>query len=158
MGEEPCIPSIKCHRLATISSPSLPPPVPSPLPPLPSPTRLFVFWLLWRSVAAGYRVRSSVRGDQPLLRTRELIVSRSVHDKTPKRQLHTVVLPLLSLEVATPEIKITHPYTSSPRKRFLVGCSSPFVRFAGHLAALRAWCKQAMSVWSVKTPHAPSRH
>ena len=31
----------------------------------------------------------------------------SVYGKAPKRQVHTVVLPLLSLEVTTPEIKVT---------------------------------------------------
>ena len=35
---------------------------------------------------------------------------------------------------------------------------SPIMRLAGHLTALRALCKQSMSVWSVKTRHAPSRH
>ena len=35
-----------------------------------------------------------------------MIVLRSVHGKSPKRQLHST-LPLLSLEVATPEVKLT---------------------------------------------------
>ena len=37
-----------------------------------------------------------------------MVVSRSVYGKGPKRQLHTVVLPLLSMEMPTPEIKSTH--------------------------------------------------
>ena len=31
-----------------------------------------------------------------------------------------------------------------PPKRFLVACSSPFMRLAGHLMALRAWCKRCL--------------
>ena len=57
-----------------------------------------------------------------------------------------MVIPLLSLEVATPDIKLTrrgsHPYASPPHKRFLVGCSSPLMRLAGHLTALWAWYEQ----------------
>ena len=46
-----------------------------------------------------------------------------------------------------------------PQKRFLVGCSSPFMRLAQHLTALRAWCKQCnVCLWSVETRRAPSRH
>ena len=60
--------------------------------------------------------------------------------------------PLLSLEVATPEKKkkskkkkkhldaVIHTQESPLHKRFLVGCSSPFMRLAEHLAiTLRAW-------------------
>ena len=36
---------------------------------------------------------------------------------------------------------------SSPRPRGLLeGCSSPFMRLAGHITALRAWCKQCLSL------------
>ena len=59
-----------------------------------------------------------------------------------------IVLPLLSLEVVIPEIKLTrwrcHPLASPPHKRFLIGCSSPFMRLAEHLTAPRAWCKQCL--------------
>ena len=34
----------------------------------------------------------------------------------------------------------TKPNPTSHQKRFLVGCSSPFMRLAQHLTALRAWC------------------
>ena len=46
---------------------------------------------------------------------------------------------------------------SPPRKRFLVGCSSPFhaINRTPH-GALRL--VQTMSTWSVKTRRAPSRH
>ena len=74
------------------------------------------FFFCGRSPTAGCRVcRSFVRGKEPLLRTRELVVSRSVHGKAPKRQLfmvrhprgsYVLVLPLPSLEVVTPEIKL----------------------------------------------------
>ena len=42
-----------------------------------------------RSPTVGRRVRSFVRGREPLLRTRKMIVSRSVHGKAPKRQFHS---------------------------------------------------------------------
>ena len=32
-------------------------------------------------------------------------------------------------------------------ERFLEGCSSPFIRRAEHLTALRAWCKQCLPAW-----------
>ena len=56
------------------------------------------------------------------------------------------------------ELSPIHVQVSPPRKRFLVGCSSPFMRLAGHLAALHAWCKQAVPTSSAKTRHAPSQH
>ena len=40
------------------------------------------------------------------------------------------------------EAIINTRYASLPYKRFLVGCSAPFMRLAQHLTALRAWCKQ----------------
>ena len=46
---------------------------------------------------------------------------------------------------------------SPPHKRFLAECFSPFMRLAEHLTgALRL--VPAMSVWSVRTRRAPSRH
>ena len=44
-----------------------------------------------------------------------------------------------------------------PHKRFLEGCSSPFMPLAEHLTSLRALVL-AMSARSVKTQRAPSRH
>ena len=35
---------------------------------------------------------------------------------------------------------VIHMRGSSPHERFLAGCSSPFMRLAEHLTALRAWC------------------
>ena len=45
-----------------------------------------------------------------------------------------------------------------PQKRFSVGCSSPFTphRPTPH-GSRRAWCKQPVPSWSVKTRRAPSR-
>ena len=37
---------------------------------------------------------------------------------------------------------VIHVRIRLPHKRFLVRCSSPLVRLAQHLTALRAWCKQ----------------
>ena len=61
-----------------------------------------------------------------------------------------IVTPLLSLEVSTPENKSIHWTLSSirkespPHKRFVVGCSSPFVRLARQLTALCSSCKQCV--------------
>ena len=49
---------------------------------------------------------------------------------------------LLSLEAAPPEKKSINSTLSSIRKRFEVGCSSPFMRLVEHLTAFRASCKQ----------------
>ena len=80
-----------------------------------------------------------VRGEAQL-RTRGLIVSRSVYlvyGKASSRQLHKVN-PLLSLEVATPQNNqfidaVIHMQENPPLKRFLVRCSSPFMRPGGLL-------------------------
>ena len=46
---------------------------------------------------------------------------------------------------------------SPPHRRFLVECSSPFMRLAQRLTALRA-SRKLVSTWSVKTRRALSRH
>ena len=59
-----------------------------------------------------------------------------------------IVHSVLLLEVATPENKSVHSTLSFkiqkvlPHRWFLLGCSSPFLRLAQHLTALRAWCKK----------------
>ena len=53
---------------------------------------------------------------------------------------------------------VIHLQERPPHKRFLVGCSSPFMRLAEHLTAIRVRLKQWLVVWSVKTKRAPSRH
>ena len=65
---------------------------------------LFCFW---GSVTAGCRVRSFVPGEEPLLRTsrndRINVVFMAMHPRGSY-----IVLPLLSLEVATPKNTLTH--------------------------------------------------
>ena len=39
---------------------------------------------------------------------------------------------------------VIHMQENPSQKRFLTGRSSPFVRLAEHLTALRAWCKQCL--------------
>ena len=39
---------------------------------------------------------------------------------------------------------VIHMQESPPQKRFFVGCSSPFMRLAQHLTALRGWWKQSL--------------
>ena len=71
-------------------------------------------------------------------------------------------LPLLSLEVAIPEIKLTHrschPCASPLHKRFLVGCSSPFLHATRRTPHGASRLVQATSGWSMKVRHAPFRH
>ena len=60
----------------------------------------------WRSITAGDRVRSFVRGGELLLHTRGMIVSPRVYGTAPSRQLHSTP-PLPSLEAAIPEINLS---------------------------------------------------
>ena len=90
-----------------------------------------------------------VRGGEPYLRTRGMIASRSVNMARHPRG-NCMVLPIAVSGVATPENKVTHWSLSSISKkvgtrckspsyeRFLEGRSSPFMRLAEHLTALRA--------------------
>ena len=79
----------------------------------------------------GGRVGSFVRGGEPYLRTRGIIVSRSVRMARYPRG-SDVAHPLLSLELAGNQINpfdaVIHKQESSPHKRFFVGCSSLFSR------------------------------
>ena len=71
----------------------------------------------------------------------------------------TVCATLLTVDVATTEHKSVHSKPSSmcrkvrtrcrnpPRRRFLVGCRSSFMRFTKHLTALRAWCTRWFPAW-----------
>ena len=112
---------------------------------------------------AGGRVTLFVRDGEPHLRARGMVAStRCVCSERHSRGSH-MVHPLLPLEVTTPENKSIRSTQSSnmqespPQKRLLVMCSSPFMRLAQHITALRAWC-YCGSVWSVKPRRAPSRH
>ena len=65
------------------------------------------FFFSWWSVTAGCRVRSFVRGEQPLLRAsgndRDHVVFMARHPRGSY-----ISLPLLSLEMATPKNRLTH--------------------------------------------------
>ena len=108
------------------------------------------------------RVRQFVRGGKPYLRIRGMLESYGGYMVRHPRGSQYRVCPLLSPEVKTPKKQINSldaviPYACPPQTLCLVGCSSPFMRFAQHLSALRTWCKQC-SPWWVKTQRAPSRH
>ena len=97
---------------------------------------------------AGGRVRSFWCDDNLSSAQGGIIVSRSVHMVGHPRSCY-IVNPLLSLEVVTPENEsiqfinaVIHMQENLPQKRFLVRCSSPFVRLAQNITALCAWCKQ----------------
>ena len=71
-----------------------------------------------------------------------------VYGKAPTRQLQ-------SMPVAVSGSGYTRKYNkyfdtvirmqgSLPQKRFLIGCSSAFMRIAEHLSPLRAWCKKSL--------------
>ena len=73
----------------------------------------------------------------------------AVFSGTFKGEVTLYPTPPVSLEVDTRKHTnsfdaVTHMQESSPQKRFLVGCCSPFMPLAEHLTALRAWCKQCL--------------
>ena len=70
-------------------------------------------YLFFAVDATGGRVRSFVRGGEPLLLTRGMIGSLSVYGTVRHPRGNYVVTPLLSLEVATPENKSIHSTLSS---------------------------------------------
>ena len=55
--------------------------------------------------------------------------------------------PRNSLALSSKRKKVGTRCRSSSYERFLEGCSSPFMRLAEHLTALRAWYKQCLSGW-----------
>ena len=105
--------------------------------------RLFFFFLA--VTATGGRVRSFVRGGEALLRTRGMIGSSSVYGKVPTRQLCSSLIAVSRSGHTEKQINsfhaVIHTHEIPPRKRFSVGCSSPLIRLAEHLPALRAWCQ-----------------
>ena len=84
---------------------------------------------------------------KPILRTRAIAVRSGYMMRHPRNSY--IVNPMLSLDVATPEIyqftdAVIHMQENPPLKLFLVGCSSPFLRVTKQLTAIRAWCKQCL--------------
>ena len=84
-----------------------------------------------------------MRGGGPLPITRGMIGSRSVYGKAPMRQLHSNPVAVSGSGHDRKQIDsfdaVIHMQESPPHKRFLVGCSSPFMRVDEHLTTLRAW-------------------
>ena len=90
-----------------------------------------------------------------------------IYGKAPTRQLHSNTHCCLwsghtrkqsnQLALSSISKKVGTKCRSPSYERFLEGCSSPFMRLAERLTALRAWCKQ-MSAWLVKIRRVPSRH
>ena len=87
---------------------------------------------------------SSVRGGEAILRRRGMIGSRSFCGKAPMRQFRGKPIAVSGSGYTGKQINsfnaVIHMQESPPHKRFSVGCSSPFLRLAEHLTALRAWC------------------
>ena len=98
---------------------------------------------------SGGRVRSFVPGGQPLLCTREMIVSRSVNGKAPKRRSHSIIIAVSGSGYARNEINSLK--LSSLRKSASQAVFSRTPHGASRLV-------HVMSACSVKTRHAPSRH
>ena len=81
-----------------------------------------------------------------------MIASRSVYMARHPRGSY-ILYPFLSLEVVTAENKSIQWTLSCICRK--IECSSPFMRLAQHLTALRAWC----NVFLVgENRRAPSRH
>ena len=71
------------------------------------------------------------------------LVPGSVHIARHRRGSYiSIAIPLLSLDQFIDAV--IHFQESPPRKRCLVGCTSPFMRLAQHLTALRTWCEQCL--------------
>ena len=62
----------------------------------------------------------------------------SMVEMTIRQATNEYIPPLLNSVDAVIHMQESPP----PQGRFLVGCSSPFMRLAEHLTALRDWCKQ----------------
>ena len=118
---------------------------------------LCFFLFFWAVDATGDRVRSFARGREPSFRTRGMIGSRSVYGKAPMRQLHSEPIAVSGSGHTEKRLNsfddVIHEQETSPHTRFLVGCSSPFMRPHGASRLVLA-----VSAWSVKTRRAPSRH
>ena len=84
-----------------------------------------------------------------------MIASRGVNMVRHPRDSFIRVIPIAghtrkqSNSSALPSIckKVGTRCRSPSYERFLEGCSSPFMRLAEHLTALRVWCKQCLPGW-----------
>ena len=97
-----------------------------------------------------------VRSGEPYLRTRGMITSRSVNKVRHPRGGYIVInthccllsghtrKQIISLTLSFITKKIGTTCRSLSYERFLEGCSSPFMRLAGNLTAIRAWCKRRL--------------
>ena len=94
-------------------------------------------------------------GEHQLL-TRGMIASRSVNMiRQPRGSYYThcclwsghTKKQSNSLALSSINKKVGTRCRSPSYERFLKGCSSPFMRLAEHLTALRAWCKQYLPGW-----------
>ena len=85
-------------------------------------------------------------------------ITQCEYGKAPTRQLHNNTHSLLSLEwqhkktsnsvvLSSISKKIGTMSRSPSHEQLLQGCSSPFMRLAEYLTALRAWCKQSLPGW-----------
>ena len=110
------------------------------------PRFCFCFCSLAVTVTGG-RVRSFVRGEEPFLCTRVTIAPRSVcmgrhpsgsYIVNPAIAVFGSVYTGKQINSSDAVSRVIHMQESPPHKRFLVGCSSPFMRLAQHLTALRA--------------------
>ena len=127
---------------------------------------LYFFWDTFcppPHAVAGGRVRSFVwRTLTPRKGNDGITQCDSVYQvcgKTPTRQLHSTPIAVSGSGHTRKHTNsldaVIRTQESSPRQRLLEGCSYPFMRVVQHLTALRAWCKQCLSV---KNQRAPSRH
>ena len=107
----------------------------------------------------GRRVRSFVRGKEPLLRTRKLIVSRSVQGEAPETQLHSTPI-AVSGSGYTGNVINSLKLSSICKSASQAGLSSmqPTLHATRQTPHGASCLVQPMSAWSVKTRHVPSRH
>ena len=101
-----------------------------------------------------------MRGGEPLLRTRGMIVSRSVYGKAPMRQLHsnpTAVSESGLDRKANQFIRRCHPYARKSASQAVLSRMQLTLHATRRTPHGASRLVLAMSAWSVKTRRAPSR-
>ena len=119
----------------------------------------FLLLFLGGRSQASVELDQFVRGGERFLRTRGMIVSRSVYGKAPTRQLHSTLIALPGNGHTGSYVKpLKLPSTCKSASQAVhtrMQCTLHATHRTPHCASRLV---QAMSAWSVKTRHAPSRH
>ena len=119
------------------------------------------FWEGGAVAANGFRVRSFVRGGGPLLRTRGMIGSSSVHGMAPTWQLHIARNPSAvsgSGHTRKQTIRRCHPYRRKSDSQAVLSTIQLTIHATRRTPHGASRLALVMSACSVKTRRAPSWH